>query len=153
MDGELEPVLAEQLTRHLEHRKEEVMKMFRKASVQNPGSAALALLTLFAAMAPSAIAKPRPAKPAGQLATVRWDAETAYTNYGRSLVYIANDEGLGILEDKQPPLRWDAETAYTNYGRSLVYIANNEGLRILEHKQPPEPARLKWDAETAYTNY
>ncbi len=95
------------------------MKMFRKASVQNLGSAALALLTLFAAMAPSAIAKPRPVKPAGQPTTVRWDAETAYTNYGSSLVYIANNEGLGILEHKQPPeparLKWDAETAYTNY--------------------------------------
>ena len=127
--------------------------MFRKASVQNLGSAALALLTLFAAMAPSAIAKPRPPVKPEELT---WDAETAYTNYGRSSTYVANNDGLRI-EHKQPPeppeLGWDAETAYTNYGRSLTYVANNEGLRILEHKQPPEPARLKWDAETAYTNY
>ncbi len=46
------------------------MKMLRKATVQKPASAALLLLTLFAAMAPSAIAKPRPAKPAEQPATV-----------------------------------------------------------------------------------
>ena len=46
------------------------MKMTRKATVQNSASAALALLTLFAAMAPTAIAKPRPAKPAEQPATV-----------------------------------------------------------------------------------
>ena len=46
------------------------MKITRKATAQNPASAAMALLTLFVVMAPSAIAKPRPAKPAELPATV-----------------------------------------------------------------------------------
>ena len=36
--------------------------MTRKATVQNSASAALALLTLFPAMVPTAIAKPRPSE-------------------------------------------------------------------------------------------
>src|SRR5438128_10277869 len=46
------------------------MKMTHKATALNAASAALALLTLFAAMVPSAIAKPRPVKPAEQPAIV-----------------------------------------------------------------------------------
>jgi len=55
---------------NLRIKKEKVVNMTHKASVQNPASAALALLALFVAMASSATAKPRPTKPVEQPATV-----------------------------------------------------------------------------------
>src|SRR5712692_4912989 len=55
---------------NLRIKKEKVMKMTRKATLQNHASAALALLALFAPMASSATATPRPAKPVEQPVTV-----------------------------------------------------------------------------------
>ena len=44
--------------------------MIRKATAQNRVSPALGLLAVFVAMAPSALARPRPPKPTKQPATV-----------------------------------------------------------------------------------
>ena len=86
------------------------MKMTRKATVQNPASAALALLTLFAAMAPSAIAKPHPAKqPATVIAHLLLPGAPASQMFlqehgGKQYLYIehASKEGFTIVDVTKP---------------------------------------------------
>jgi len=110
-------------------KKEIAMKMTHKATALNAASAALALLTLFAAMAPSAIAKPRPVKPAEQPATV----------IAHLLLPGAPASQMFVLE---------------HGGKQYLYIeqASKEGLVIVDVTKPNEPSvikRVAWPNEAS----
>ena len=89
------------------------MKSTRKATLQNPASAALVLLALSVAMASSATAKPRPTRPAEQPATVIAHlllpgapaSQMSVQEHGRKqYLYIerASKEGFTIVDVTKP---------------------------------------------------
>jgi hypothetical protein len=114
---------------NLKIKKEKVMKMTHRATLQNPASAALALLALFVAMASSAAAKPRPTKPVEQPATV-----------------IAH-----LLLPGAPA----SQMSVQEHGRKqYLYIerASKEGFTIVDVTKPSQPSviqRVAWPNEAS----
>jgi len=114
---------------NLRIKKEKAMKMTPKATVLNAASAALALLTLFAAMAPSAIAKPRPGKFTDQPATVI--AHLLMPGAPASQMFVREHGGKQYLYIEQ---------------------ASKEGFTIVDVTKPNEPSvikRVAWPNEAS----
>src|SRR5712691_11778389 len=114
---------------NLRIKKEKVMKMTRKATLQNHASAALVLLAVFATMASSATATPRPAKPVEQPVTVI--AHLLLPGAPASQMFVQEHGGKQYLYVEQ---------------------ASKEGFTIVDVTKPNEPSvikRVAWPNEAS----
>ncbi len=105
------------------------MKMTRKATLQNHASAALALLAVFATMASSATATPRPAKPVEQPVTVI--AHLLLPGAPASQMFVQEHGGKQYLYVEQ---------------------ASKEGFTIVDVTKPSQPnviRRVAWPNEAS----